>query len=84
MIISSTFIHVTTKPISIVVGVVFPVFLGLIEHILSLVVVGTGAHYRVMVPVCSALVFCIVVRMPRIVEILGVDMKVGDLGDCQL
>ena len=53
-------------------------------HVLSLVAVSTRVKHGVMPLTCSALVCCTGVCMPRIIEVLGVNTKVGDPGDHQL
>ena len=91
-LISSTFVQVivpvsisSTKPICIIIEVMLIMFSQLNgTHVLSLVAVSTRVKHGVMPLTCSALVCCTGVCMPRIIEVLGVNTKVGDPGDHQL
>jgi hypothetical protein len=91
-LISSTFVQIIvpvsingTKPIYIIIEVMLISFSQLDgTHALSLVAVSTRVEHGVMPLTCSALVCCTGVCMPRIIEVLSVDTKVGDPGDHQL
>ena len=87
-LISSTFIQVivpvsisSTKPICIIIEVTLITFSHLKgTHALSLVAVSTRVKHGVMLLACSALICCIGVHMPRIIESLVSIQRLGILG----